>query len=151
MKPRFQQVLIGGFAATILMTLLMYYVAPLMLGGPMDIAAVIAGVLSTGWLAGITIHILLGGLAFPVVFHGLYPTLPGAGWLKGLIFGMILAVLALVIVMPMAGVGMFMADHPQPAMAVMALLLGHALYGIVLGWWSAKSVGQPAAEAAAAA
>lgn len=149
MKPRFQQVLIGGFAATILMTLLMYYVAPLMLGGPLDIAAVVAGLLSTGWLAGMTIHILLGGLAFPVVFHALYPTLPGAGWLKGLIFGMILAVLALVVVTPMAGMGMFMADHPQAGMAIVALLLGHALYGIVLGWWSAKSVGRNAARATA--
>lgn len=140
MKPRFQQVLIGGFAGTILMTLMMYYVAPLMMGGPLDIAAMLADMLGTGWLAGMTVHLLLGGLAFPVVFHALYPTLPGAGWLKGLIFGLILAIVALVAVMPMVGMGMFMADHPQPAMAVVGLLLGHAVYGIVLGWWSAKSV-----------
>jgi len=141
MKPRFQQVLIGGFAGTILMTLMMYYVAPLMMGGPMDIAAMLADMLGTSWMAGITVHLLLGGLAFPIVFHALYPTLPGAGWLKGLIFGMILAVIALAVVMPMAGMGMFMVNHPQPAMAAVGLLMGHAVYGIVLGWWSAKSAG----------
>lgn len=149
MKPRMQQVLIGGFAGTILMTLMMYYVAPLMLGGPMDIAALLAGTLGTGWLAGMTVHILLGGLAFPVVFHALYPTLPGGGWLKGFVFGMILALIALVVVMPIAGAGIFMANHPQPVMAVMALLIGHAIYGIVLGWWSAKSVGSEAVQAPA--
>lgn len=147
MKPRMQQVLIGGFAATILMTLMMYYVAPLMLGGPMDIAAMLADVIGTGWLAGMTVHILLGGLAFPLVFHALYPALPGGGWLKGLVYGMILAVLALVVVMPMAGMGVFMANHPQPAMAVMGSLMGHALYGIVLGWWSGKSVGSETEQA----
>lgn len=147
MKPRMQQVLIGGFAATILMTLMMYYVAPLMLGGPMDIAAMLADMIGTSWLAGITVHILLGGLAFPLVFHALYPVLPGGGWLKGLTYGMILAVLALVVVMPMAGMGVFMANHPQPAMAVMGSLMGHALYGIVLGWWSGKSVGSEAVQA----
>jgi len=144
-----QQVLIGGFAATILMTLMMYYVAPLMLGGPMDIAAIVAGMIGTSWLAGMTVHILLGGLAFPLVFHALYPALPGGGWLKGLVFGMILAVLALVVVMPMAGMGVFMANHPQPALAVMGSLMGHALYGIVLGWWAGKSAGGETVQAPA--
>lgn len=147
MKPRFQQVLIGGFAATILMTLMMYYVAPLMLDGPLDIAAIVADLFGTGWLAGMVIHILLGGLAFPVIFHGLYPMLPGAGWLKGLVFGMILAVIALVVVMPLAGLGVFMSEHPQPGLAVISLLVGFVLYGIVLGWWSAKSVGRHPAPA----
>ena len=144
MKPRLQQVLIGGFAGTIVITLVMYYVAPLMMGGPMDIAATLADLTGTNRTVGMVIHLLLGGLLFPVVFHAMWPMLPGAGWLKGLVFGMILAVLALVVVMPMAGMGLFMANHPQPAMAVMGSLIGHALYGLILGWWSAKGVeGQP--------
>ena len=149
MKPRMQQVLIGGFAGTILMTLMMYYIAPLMIGGPMDIAALLAEVLGTGWLAGMTIHILLGGLAFPIVFHALYPTLPGAGWLKGFVFGMIVALVALVVVMPIAGAGIFMANHSQPVLAVVGSLVGHAIYGVVLGWWSAKSVQDEAVQAPA--
>ena len=141
MKPRLQQVLIGGFAGTIVMTLMMYYVAPLMMGGPMDIAGTLAEMTGTNKAVGMTIHLLLGGLAFPIVFHAMWFVLPGAPWLKGLAFGMILAVLALVVVMPMAGMGLFMANHPQPAMAVMGSLMGHALYGIILGWWSGKSAG----------
>lgn len=147
MKPRMQQIFIGGFAGTILMTLLIYYVAPLMLGGPLDLAALVAEILGTGWLAGMTIHLLLGGLAFPVVFHALYPTLPGAGWLKGFVFGMALALVALVVVMPIAGAGIFMANHPRPLMAVLGVLIGHAIYGVVLGWWSAKSVESEAVQA----
>lgn len=149
MKPRMQQVLIGGFAATILMTLVMYYGAPMMLDGPMDIAATLAGTLNTSWWAGMTIHILLGGLAFPIVFHALYPTLPGDGWLKGLVFGMVLALVALVVVMPIAGMGVFMSNHAQPAMAVVASLIGHAVYGVVLGWWSAKSAESETVQAPA--
>ena len=113
----------------------------------MDIAGTLGEMTGTNQTAGMVIHLPLGGLLFPVVFHALWPSLPGAGWLKGLVFGMILAVIALVVVMPMAGMGVFMANHPQPGMAVMGSLMGHAVYGLVLGWWSAKSVGAEPATA----
>jgi uncharacterized membrane protein YagU involved in acid resistance len=82
---------------------------------------------------------MLGSLVFPAIFVALWPMLPGAPWMKGLVFGLLLALIALVAVMPMTDMGMFMANHPQPAMAVMGLLLGHAVYGLLLGWWSGKS------------
>lgn len=140
MKPRLVQAIIGGVAGTILMTLMMYYVAPLMTGGPMDIASTLGEMTGTNPTVGMVMHFMLGSLVFPAVFVALWTMLPGAPWMKGLVFGLVLALIALVVVMPMAGMGMFMANHPQPAMAVMASLLAHAVYGLMLGWWSGKSV-----------
>ena len=147
MKPRLVQAVIGGLAGTIVMTLMMYFVAPMMMGGPMDIAATLGDVTGMGKTAGMVIHFVLGAVVFPAVLVQIWPMLPGGGWMKGLIFGMVLAVIALVVVMPMAGMGMFMANHPQPGMAVLGSLMGHALYGLILGWWSAKSVGVDPAPA----
>lgn len=144
MKPRLVQAIIGGVAGTILMTLMMYYVAPLMTGGPMDIASLLGEMTGTNPTVGMVMHFMLGSLVFPAVFVALWAMLPGAPWMKGLVFGLVLALIALVVVMPMAGMGMFMANHPQPAMAVVALLLAHAVYGLMLGWWSGKSATAPA-------
>lgn len=140
MKPRLVQAIIGGIAGTILMTLMMYYVAPMMIGGPMDIAGTLGEMTGTSHTVGMIMHFMLGSLVFPAIFVALWTMLPGAPWMKGLVFGLILALIALVVVMPMAGMGMFMANHPQPMMAVMASLLAHAVYGLMLGWWSGKGV-----------
>lgn len=140
MKPRLVQAIIGGVAGTILMTLMMYYVAPFMTGGPMDIASTLGEMTGTNPTIGMVMHFMLGSLVFPAIFVALWPMLPGAPWMKGLVFGLALALIALVVVMPMAGMGVFFANHPQPAMAVMADLLAHAVYGLLLGWWSGKSV-----------
>ena len=50
----------------------------------------------------------------------------------GLIFGVVLWVAAVVMVMPMAGAGFMMANIGG-MMAVMASLMGHLVYGGLLG------------------
>ncbi len=41
MKPNMRKAILGGFAATAVMTFMMYFVAPMMIGQPMDIAAML--------------------------------------------------------------------------------------------------------------
>ncbi|MFQ5529045.1 MAG: DUF6789 family protein [Gemmatimonadota bacterium] len=141
MNPRLTQAIIGGLAATIIMTLMMYFVAPMMMGGPMDIAAMLGDMMGTNDTVGMIVHFMLGAVAFPALFAlVLWDKLPGADWMKGLVFGMALFVIAEVVVMPMTDAGMFSANHPEQMMALLGGLMGHAIYGIVLGWWCGRGV-----------
>lgn len=142
-KPRLTQAVIGGLAGTILMTLMMYYAAPLMMSGPMDIAAMLGDMMGMGSRMGLLVHFLLGAVALPALFAMvLWDKLPGgSGMMKGLVFGMALWLIAQAVVMPMAGAGMFSANHPEQMMAILGSLMGHAVYGLVLGWWMSRSMG----------
>ncbi|MDH3297773.1 MAG: hypothetical protein OEM23_05280 [Gemmatimonadota bacterium] len=146
MKPRLMQAIIGGLAGTIVMTLMMYFVAPMMMGGPMDVAAMLGDMMGMSNTVGMIVHFLLGALAFPALFAlVLWDKLPGDSWMKGLVFGMALFLIAQAVVMPMAGAGVFSANHPEQMMAVLGSLVGHALYGLILGWWLGKGVAAGAA------
>ena len=60
--------LLGGLAGTIVLTAMMYLVAPMMLGKPMDIAAHLSTNMGVSWNVGMTMHFVLGTLVFPVGF-----------------------------------------------------------------------------------
>jgi len=125
--------ILGGFVGTAVMTLMMYFVAPMMLGKPMDIAAMLGGMLGGSWAMGLLMHFANGSIVFPLIYaYGLYRLLPGEPWLRGTIWGLILWLLAQVVVMPMMGAGVFSA-HAGGLMAVMASLIGHVVYGALLG------------------
>ena len=123
----------GGFVGTVVMTLMMYFVAPMMLGGPMDVAAMLGGLLGGSWIMGMLMHLLNGIVIFPLIYAYLaYRLLPGDPWVKGTIFGLILWFLSQAVVTPMMGGGMFSAKAGG-LMAVMASLIGHIIYGALLG------------------
>ncbi len=147
MKPRLTQAVIGGLAGTILMTLMMYYVAPLMMCCPMDIATTLGEMMGMGSRMGMLAHFMIGAVVLPAVFAMvLWDKIPGgSGWMKGLIFGMVMWVVSQAIVMPMAGAGMFSANNSEQMMALLGSAMGHAVYGMVLGWWVSKSMGGEAA------
>jgi vacuolar-type H+-ATPase subunit I/STV1 len=50
-----------------------------------------------------------------------------------MLWGVILWFLAQVMVMPMMGMGVFSSRTPEPAMAVLGSLMGHLIYGAILG------------------
>lgn len=59
--------------------------------------------------------------------------LPGSGLMKGLLFGLMPWFMAQIVVNPMMGAGMFALNTPAPAAMVMGSLIGHLVYGAVLG------------------
>lgn len=131
--PRLVAAIGGGFAGTAVMTLMMYFVAPMMLGAPMDVAAMLGGMLGGSWMAGMLMHFVNGAVVFPLVYrHGFFRWLPGEPWTRGMLFGGILWVLSQAVVAPMMGGGFFSA-RAGGGMAVMASLLAHAVYGVLLG------------------
>ncbi|HQU44445.1 MAG TPA: hypothetical protein PK867_16615, partial [Pirellulales bacterium] len=107
-RPVLFQAVLGGFAGTVAMTMMMYFVAPMMLGHPMDIAKMLGSMLGGNWWAGMVMHFMTGTVIFPLVYaFVLYGLLPGGPAVKGISWGIVLWLLAQVVVMPMMGAGFF--------------------------------------------
>ena len=132
MKPEMKTAFIGGLAGTVVMTMMMMFVAPMMTGMPMDIAAMLGNMLG-GYTMGMIAHIMMGVIVFPLAYILVaYGFLPGSPLVKGLSFGVVLWVLAATMVMPMAGGG-FLMSNIGGMMALAASLMGHLVYGGLLG------------------
>lgn len=144
MHPNLGRAIAGGFAGTVVMTLMMYYVSPMMMGMKMDIAAMLGSMLGGNWTAGMIVHFINGAVVFPAIYvYLLYERLPGSPVLRGAIWGTILWFLAQTVVMPMMGGGFF-SSQMGGAMAVMGSLIGHLIYGSLLGAIAGGPALQPA-------
>jgi len=133
MKPEIQMAALGGLAGTVVMTMMMMFIAPMITGMPMDIAALIGGMLGDNYMFGMVVHIMMGVVIFPLIYvFVLYERLPGAPWLKGVIWGIVLWAGAATVIMPMAGAG-FLMSNIGGMMALVAALMGHIVYGGLLG------------------
>ncbi|MBA2356443.1 MAG: hypothetical protein H0V80_17465 [Acidobacteria bacterium] len=122
----------GGLVGTMAMTGMMYTVAPMM-GLNMDIAQMLGSMMGGSWAAGMAMHFVNGTVIFPLVYaYVLYRWLPGGPLVKGAAWGVVLWLLAQTVVMPMMGAGFF-SMAMGGMMAVMGSLIGHLLYGVLLG------------------
>ena len=132
MHPNIGRSMLGGLAGTMVMTAMMYMVAPMM-GLNMDIAQMLGSMLGGSWAAGMAMHVVNGTVIFPLVYAlVLYSMLPGGPLVKGAAWGVVLWLVSQAVVMPMMGGGFFrMAMGGM--MAVVGSLMGHLLYGVVLG------------------
>ena len=119
----------GGLAGTVVFTLMMKFLAPEMVGHPMDIAAVLGKFTGLGTPAGMLMHFLLGTLGFAIAFVIVGPYLPGPGWLRGVTFTTVIWFLAGLIAMPVLGVGLFFGGAKE----AIAALFGHVALGAILG------------------
>lgn len=124
------RILIGGFVATLVITLLMYFGAPMMTGAPMDIAGELSRMVGTPWVVGMMAHFILGTVVFPFTYaYVAHSLLPGNDVVRGLLWGATLWFIAMLVMAPMMGKGVFMGAAP----AAMSSLIGHLAYGLVLG------------------
>lgn len=116
------------------MTLMMYFVRPIIVGAPMDIAAKIGALVGENWALGMAIHFLIGSLLAPLIYAFVgYKLIPGPNILKGAIFGIGFWLVSMTMAMPMMGEGMFLSasgDGPKP---LIAAFMVHLIYGIILG------------------
>jgi hypothetical protein len=113
------------------MTAAVYVLATLM-GVRMEIVDTLATMLG-GWKMGMLVHVLNGAVVFPLAYALLfYRLLPGPTSVKGLTFGLVLWLASQLWVLPMIGAGLF-SSHMGGVRAAGMLLLGHLIYGVVLG------------------
>jgi hypothetical protein len=130
--PSLSRAALGGFVGTLAMTMLMYRVAPMM-GLHMDIAAMLGSLLGGSWTAGLMLHFVNGTVIFPAIYvFALYAHIPGSPVIKGTTWGIVLWLLAQIVVMPMMGGGVF-SSAMGGMMAAIGSLMGHLLYGSLLG------------------
>ncbi|MCW8805349.1 MAG: DUF1440 domain-containing protein [Ignavibacteriaceae bacterium] len=138
MKSRFsiQSVLIAGIAGTAAMTLFTY-MAPLM-GFEMNIPGMLAGTMKTPIIFGWITHFMIGiVLAFGYAVIFLPMSKKEGSWKSGAIFGLIPWLMAQIMVMPMMmalnGGSFVNGLFSGSIMMAMASLVGHLIFGAVLG------------------
>ena len=133
MKTNICRACFAGFLGTIVVTCMVTFASPNMVGGPSDIAAMLAALMGGSWLAGLAMHFTVGTLVLPMVYLALLDRrLPGGPALRGVAWGAMLWLLSQVVVIPATGGGFFSAA--AGGLKVMAdSLIGHLAYGLVLG------------------
>jgi hypothetical protein len=133
MKPFVRKAILGGLAGTAVLTMMMYLVAPMMLGRAMDIAAILGSMMGNSWALGMAAHWMNGVLIFPLLYAFLmYKVLPSPPVARGAMWGVVLWLIAQSMLMPMMGAGFF-SSATGGMMAAVASLIGHILYGGILG------------------
>ena len=121
--------MVGGLLGTLLQTITVYGVAPMMAGQSMDIAAMLEHVCAPGML----VHLLSGGVIFPLGYILLSSqSFSGPPVLQGMLWAGLLWFVAEVIMAPMLGAEVFSAALGGLPAALRALL-GYLVYGATLG------------------
>lgn len=124
---------LAGVVATAVMSLIGFYLAPMMGMPKMDFGMMLGTnnpMMAMPYWAGWAIHFMMG-IIFALVFVKVVaPMLKGAYLIRGLVFGLVLFLLAQLIVMPLMGNGVFSGGHMP---AIMGSLVGHLVFGALLG------------------
>jgi hypothetical protein len=129
---KLKQALSGGFTATALMTMIML-IAPMMGMPDMKTGNMIAGFIGVPVWIGWAMHLMMGiVLALAYVFW-VRDRLSFSYALRGMLFAILPWVLMQLMVMPMMGMGLFSSNAPDAVKMVMGTLMGHLVYGLVLG------------------
>ncbi len=124
MQINWGKAILAGIVGTLVMTGMGLYVAPMMgmpAMNPADMLAMkMGGMVWAGWTAHLMIGVVLA-LGYAVVAG----KLPGPAPVRGAIYALAPWLMAMVVVMPMMGMGMFAGW--------MGSLIGHVLYGATVG------------------
>ena len=128
------RVFIGGAVGTAVMTFMMYFVRPVIVGEPMDIAAKIGSMMGDNWALGMAVHLMIGAIIVPIIYAMvLYKFLPGPAVVKGILTGLGMWLVTMTVTMPMMGEGMFLSESGGGPKAIVAAFMVHAIYGGLMG------------------
>lgn len=124
--------LIAGFIATVVLSAMMVIKGLMGLMPELDIAAMIGMMMGASVMVGWIVHFMIGTIAWGGGLALLYDMIPGDNAVvKGIGFSVAAWFGMMIIVMPMAGAGLFGMTFGIMA-PVMTLLL-HVVFGTVLG------------------
>ena len=118
----------GGLVGTAVMTMVGLFAAPMMGSLPMNPAELLAGAMGGNLVLGWGGHLMIGmvlALSYAVVGS----LLPGPGIARGVIYSIAPFLMAQLLVMPMMGMPFFSGS----ASMAMGTLVGHLVYGAILG------------------
>jgi hypothetical protein len=121
--------MVGGLLGTLLQTIIVYGVAPMIAGQSMDVAAMLERSCAPGMLT----HLLSGSMIFPLGYVWLSShTFSGPPVLQGMLWAGLIWCIAEVIMAPMLGAEVFSTALGGLPAALRALL-GYLVYGATLG------------------
>lgn len=124
--------LTAGFVATAVLSMLMLMKEVLAVMPELDVVGMISGMLGLSRTAGWAVHFVIGTIGWGGLFVALYAYLPGQKpWLKGIALGLIGWAAMMILMMPMAGKGIF--GLQLGIMAPLMTLMLHMIFGAVLG------------------
>ncbi len=140
MNKRFITILKGGLIATSAMTILML-IAPMMGMPKMLIGKMLAGFMHLPVGIGWFLHFVIGTILATMFVLVWKKRLPGRAAAKGMLFSLIPFSVAQTVVMPLLGTGFFFINTPAPVSMFISSLVGHLVYGAVLGLVTRQSKG----------
>ena len=129
---KLKQGLLGGIIATLVMTMLML-AAPMMGMPDMKIGNMMAGFMGIPVWLGWAMHLMIGIVWAMVYVFLVKDRLTLSPAIKGMLFALLPWILMQLMLMPMMGMGVFSADAPNPVIMVVGTMMGHLVYGLVLG------------------
>jgi len=130
------KVITAGIAATAVMSIVAVMVAPMMGMPKMDFGTMLGTnnpMMAMPYMAGWIIHFVVG-IVLTVIYASIFINkLSGSYAVRGIIFAMIPFVIAQSMMMPMMGNGFWSSASEVQMMAIMGSLIGHIVFGAVLG------------------
>jgi hypothetical protein len=124
--------MLGGFLGTLLATLILYWVAPLLLGHPVNVGAVLGRGLGVRPAIGVLAWFATGTLLLPFVYAGLERRMSKTRVLwKGIAWGVLLWLATEVVLLPLGGEAVFHGGSGGIG-AVLLVLVAAILYGWVV-------------------
>jgi len=139
--------IIAGLVATAVLSMIMVAKAMMGLMPQLNVIAMLSKMMGSAPIMGWAAHFMIGAIVWGVGFAVLINKIPGSSSVsKGVMFGVAAWLMMMIVVMPMAGAGLFGLKMGMVA-PVMTLML-HAIYGAVLGLVYGRLAGN-APEAAA--
>tara|TARA_R110000822_G_scaffold49434_1_gene129505 strand:- start:45 stop:479 length:435 start_codon:yes stop_codon:yes gene_type:complete len=123
---------LAGFIATVVLSVLMVMKGMMGVMPELDVAAMLAGMIGAPVIVGWIVHFLIGTVAWGGGFAVLYDYIPGSSAVqKGIVFGIAAWLGMMILIMPMAGAGLF--GLALGMMAPIMTLVLHVIFGAVLG------------------
>lgn len=125
--------IVAGLAATLVLSMIMVAKGMMGLMPELNVIAMLSSMMKVAMPLGWVIHFMIGTLVWGIGFSVVTGILPGGSDItKGIIFGIVAWLIMMLMVMPMAGAGLFGLN--MGIMAPVMTLTLHAIYGAVLGF-----------------
>ena len=123
---------VAGFVATVVLSVMMVAKGMRGIMPELDVIAMLSAMMGAPAVMGWMGHFMIGTLAWGIGFALLFDMIPGSSAVaKGVVFGIAAWLGMMVMVMPMAGAGLF--GMAMGIMAPMMTLVLHVIFGAVLG------------------
>ncbi len=122
----------AGLVATVVLSVIMVMKGMMGLMSELDVIAMLDAMTGTSSTIAWAMHFMIGIIVWGIGFAVMFNVLPGKSSVsKGIAFGIAAWLMMMLLVMPMAGAGLFGLNMGMMAPAMTLML--HAIFGAVLG------------------